>query len=222
MRILKVAFVTGAIFCAGTGAYATSITFDGNSCQGGSPFVRTLPGQPNVPDPDQTGNGNYGKDCSFEKTAFGGGLTPLIFKADVDEAPEDYDYDANDGKFIFTFSDDVLGYFPTIDGDEFTVWQTSDKRVGWSYNKGIGDPTITVVALKGGNSGGTAYQLNPESGDDGREGWVTSFNGNSIAALSNITFFDSSGVSEVPLPAAGWMLIAGVGGLAAMRRRRKA
>jgi hypothetical protein len=29
-------------------------------------------------------------------------------------------------------------------------------------------------------------------------------------------------VSEVPLPAAGWMLIAGVGGIAAMKRRRKA
>jgi hypothetical protein len=28
--------------------------------------------------------------------------------------------------------------------------------------------------------------------------------------------------SQVPLPAAGWMLLAGIGGLAAMRRRRKA
>ena len=29
-------------------------------------------------------------------------------------------------------------------------------------------------------------------------------------------------MSAVPLPAAGWMLIAGLGGLAAMKRRKKA
>lgn len=36
--------------------------------------------------------------------------------------------------------------------------------------------------------------------------------------LSNATLH----VSEVPLPAAGWMLLAGIGGLAALRRRQKA
>lgn len=36
--------------------------------------------------------------------------------------------------------------------------------------------------------------------------------------LSHVTYTDPS---PVPLPAAGWMLIAGVGGLAAMRRRKK-
>ncbi|WP_420876405.1 VPLPA-CTERM sorting domain-containing protein [Roseovarius tolerans] len=29
-------------------------------------------------------------------------------------------------------------------------------------------------------------------------------------------------ISAVPLPAAGWLMIAGIGGLAALRRRRKA
>lgn len=36
-----------------------------------------------------------------------------------------------------------------------------------------------------------------------------------------IARFTEPGVSEVPLPAAGWMLIAGLGGMAAMRRTRK-
>ena len=33
-------------------------------------------------------------------------------------------------------------------------------------------------------------------------------------------YIDGATVSQVPIPAAGWLLIAGVGGLAAMRRRK--
>jgi hypothetical protein len=41
--------------------------------------------------------------------------------------------------------------------------------------------------------------------------------------ISHVTLYARGApVSVVPLPAAGWMLIAGLGGLAAMRRRRKA
>ncbi|WP_254813781.1 VPLPA-CTERM sorting domain-containing protein [Rhodovulum sp. ES.010] len=38
---------------------------------------------------------------------------------------------------------------------------------------------------------------------------------------SHITFYDSA-PAPIPLPAAGWMLLAGVGGLAAVRRRKTA
>ncbi|PKP79413.1 MAG: hypothetical protein CVT80_16140 [Alphaproteobacteria bacterium HGW-Alphaproteobacteria-2] len=46
-------------------------------------------------------------------------------------------------------------------------------------------------------------------------------------AIDNIRFglrgqiIDPGGPSPIPLPAAGWMLLAGIGGLAAMRRRRR-
>jgi hypothetical protein len=45
-----------------------------------------------------------------------------------------------------------------------------------------------------------------------------------IGAIGSNDEFTVSGltVSEVPLPAAGWMLLAGMGGLAAMKRRKKA
>ncbi|MEE4203283.1 MAG: VPLPA-CTERM sorting domain-containing protein [Halieaceae bacterium] len=40
--------------------------------------------------------------------------------------------------------------------------------------------------------------------------------------LNDAFSVDGASVGVVPLPAAGWMLLAGIGGLAAMRRRRKA
>ena len=42
-------------------------------------------------------------------------------------------------------------------------------------------------------------------------------------ALSNIALFKAPGADmpEIPLPAAGWLLLGGLGGLAAMKRRRK-
>jgi hypothetical protein len=44
-----------------------------------------------------------------------------------------------------------------------------------------------------------------------------------LAGLSNIRLFEAPGnPSVVPLPAAGWLLLAGVGGLAAMRRKKTA
>lgn len=47
--------------------------------------------------------------------------------------------------------------------------------------------------------------------------------GGNDPALSNITLFGTTDVSVVPLPAAGWLLLMGIGGLGvASRRRRKA
>jgi hypothetical protein len=40
--------------------------------------------------------------------------------------------------------------------------------------------------------------------------------------FSNIRLFGTGDLAPIPLPAAGWMLLAGVGGLFAMKRRKKA
>ncbi len=51
----------------------------------------------------------------------------------------------------------------------------------------------------------------------------TAVNGNGKAqGISNSGLFKREDVSTVPLPAAGWLLILGLGGLAAMRRKRTA
>lgn len=39
--------------------------------------------------------------------------------------------------------------------------------------------------------------------------------------LSNIRLFGTAVLAPIPLPAAGWLMLAGLGGLAAMRRRKK-
>ena len=40
--------------------------------------------------------------------------------------------------------------------------------------------------------------------------------------LSHISFYDTGTTAPIPLPAAGWLMVAGLGGLAALRRRKTA
>jgi hypothetical protein len=49
-----------------------------------------------------------------------------------------------------------------------------------------------------------------------------SFGADAIGCCSSDEFGIASLSAQVPLPAAGWMLLAGLGGLAAMKRRKKA
>jgi hypothetical protein len=70
--------------------------------------------------------------------------------------------------------------------------------------------------LAGGNLSGT-FNMSAFTGLIG--------NGDQTPALSNATLFKREGDTPppvVPLPAAGWLLIAGIGGLAALKRKKRA
>jgi hypothetical protein len=90
-------------------------------------------------------------------------------------------------------------------------WDTT----GYSVNAN-GDPLgilIRYVVVKFGN-GFNVYSVNGGEGSFTGSGSLTVDQG-----VSHVSFYDS--VAVVPLPAAGWMLLAGVGGLVAVRRRKK-
>ena len=68
-----------------------------------------------------------------------------------------------------------------------------------------------------------AWDMNPVSGAFNWDiaGFITN-NGGNTPALSHITFYGGEAVSDVPLPAAAWLMIAGLGGLGFAGRRKKA
>jgi hypothetical protein len=100
--------------------------------------------------------------------------------------------------FFLTDLDDVgsLRFFITVNGD------IVEQRPGGNNNLGT-DGTLHLVTMKFSSLVGGATILMTNGVGDGFG-------------------IDKIGVSAVPLPAAGWMLLAGVGGLLAAKRRKKA
>lgn len=152
-----------------------------------------------------------GNECQgFDGCTLGG--SPVIAKFEYDDG-------VADGNELNT---DVFG---SIDGTEFIIGfdDGSDNSGKWSYSPAGADPVvITSFVVKSGNenSGGgySVYTWDSDSGTDYTNiFWDTSTLGDK--ALSHITFFDT-GLSEVPLPAAGWMLLAGIAGMAGLKRRK--
>ena len=110
--------------------------------------------------------------------------------------------------------------FPSIDGTEFSVSLATNGSGTWSYSPSAPDPAVVTSFVVKAGPGYSIYQWDNSSGTDFTNiSWDTSTLGDS--ALSHITFFDT-GVSEVPLPAAGFLLVGALGSLAGLRRRRKA
>lgn len=145
-----------------------------------------------------------GNECGkggFDKCIYAG--SPVIAK-----------YDVGGG---WTLNNTV---FPLITSSMFTVTGTPGTSGTWSYDGTT--VKITHFVLKAGPEY-AVFKMNVPGTDFTAIDWSTAAGGlvndkGNARELSHITFFDT--VAPIPLPAAGWLMIAGIGGLAALRRRK--
>jgi hypothetical protein len=102
----------------------------------------------------------------------------------------------------------------STDGDQsitFTSGVTNGTKLGSWEISSLGTAASVMVNLKAGNGWGS-FLVGTTSGT-----WT------STKELSHASVYYRPGTpSPVPLPAAGWMLLAGLGGIAAAKRRKKA
>lgn len=138
---------------------------------------------------------------------------------------------SNGGCEVSTTADqDFLETKPTSVNAEnffgFSDWSFISKTDNIEATSGIYDvssvfnnfSTILAIFKSGKKTFLTGYVLNDETGT-----WSSPFSqGNSKPPkdVSHISYYGRDAVSPVPLPAAGFLLIGALGGLAAMRRRK--
>jgi hypothetical protein len=115
----------------------------------------------------------------------------------------------------------VEGATSTVGLFGFTDWVTFQSNPNFnggptgSFNIIANDYANVVVLLKSANTF-AAYLY-----ESGLEGTLNFFTAND-RGLSNYVVAGRGTPNVVPLPAAGWLLLAGVGGLVAMRRKKAA
>lgn len=90
-------------------------------------------------------------------------------------------------------------------------------------NGGIFDFTLAFESglKEGANDIGVSYRVGPLNETSTAAGWVSSIDGGQTMTTGTNDFLYTVELAPVPLPAAGWMLLAGVGGMLTFGSRRK-
>jgi hypothetical protein len=198
-----------AVTLADLGDPITTTVPDGQSVSTGWVFAGTFGGN------DCAGElGANFADCEFEDS-------PIIAKIDYNDDGSVKKTEVNTGEF------------PGFDLGWITVTGSDGSSGTWEYDPGPDGPGITAFVAKGGNYFNLFYTVDFEPFFGGSAvNWFTpkqcgggpnGSNSPNFCGLSHLSFYDSEGgTPKIPLPAAAWLMLAGIGGLGAVALRRKA
>jgi hypothetical protein len=171
----------------------------------------------------ETGNDPFGGN-SGGYLEIGGYNSPSLAKCDEGTGEETVSTDCD------SWEDGVaLGDY----SEAFELMYTSDLSFSWSFDEtavlGIDMEDVLYpkfVAVKSGIKGeqGNGYYVFDITGHLFGSVSVadTASKESMFESISHVSFYDTGDTNVVPLPAAGWLLIGGLGGLVAMKRRRRA
>jgi hypothetical protein len=190
------AAVVAAGMLAGTSAFAVTATFE--SCVGTNP------------DYDISGKVSSATDCTISN---------------------DFTNDPSSNPLVVNTTPGFFGitnwaFLAKDEGTDATgtsgKWNFTAALAALNLPAGMMVDQLMLVFKSGQDTTLVAYLVDATSGT-----WSSPFTeppfdfpGSSPKSVSHISAYYT--VAPIPLPAAGWMLLAGIGGLAAMRRRRKA